>query len=293
MRTLSCCSLTVVVALVAAPASAHIQLSAPVQRHPDQKIGPCGVGADDARGPNVTTYAPGEKIVVTFTETVNHPGHFRVSFDDDGFDDFVDPASYEELYSNAAVLVDGIADKAGGEYMVEVTLPDIECDNCTLQVIQVMTDKPPYQPGTNDLYYQCADIKLEGPVMGTSGEPGTTGGESTGGGSTGGGTASTVGPETGGETAEPATSGSTGGSGTTGGGEEPTGGGEAGSSGAGEASGGTTSGGDASTGDTTAVPIDDGDQGGCSCRGDGGAGWLGLLALPLVWRRRRGQPRSR
>ena len=53
--------------------------------------------------------------------------------------------------------MDGIAD---GTNSVMVTLPDIECSNCTLQAIQVMYDKPPYViPGT-DIYYQCADLVL-------------------------------------------------------------------------------------------------------------------------------------
>ncbi|MCA9560948.1 MAG: hypothetical protein KC583_20510, partial [Myxococcales bacterium] len=43
-----------------------------------------------------------------------------------------------------------------------VTLPDVECDNCTLQVIQVMFDKPPQTSPGNDLYYQCADLVLRG-----------------------------------------------------------------------------------------------------------------------------------
>ena len=44
-----------------------------------------------------------------------------------------------------ASLVDRIANPPGlthGE--VPVALPDLECDACTLQLIQVMTDKPPY-----------------------------------------------------------------------------------------------------------------------------------------------------
>ena len=58
------------------------------------------------------------------------------------------------------MLVDHIANPSGlthGE--VPVTLPDIECDGCTLQLIQVMTDKPPFD-GADDFYYQCADLRL-------------------------------------------------------------------------------------------------------------------------------------
>lgn len=83
--------------------------------------------------------------------------------------------------------------------MQQITLPNIECDKCTLQVTQLMTDKLPYtnDPASDDIYYQCADITLRagattpppgpGPMpdpvpTGEDGEPAeTTGGCTTGG----------------------------------------------------------------------------------------------------------------
>jgi hypothetical protein len=53
------------------------------------------------------------------------------------------------------------------DYTFEVDLPDIECDNCTLQIIQVMTDPfpihAPYDPSptSDDIYYQCIDLVLK------------------------------------------------------------------------------------------------------------------------------------
>ena len=157
---------------LAAPAAAHLSLSQPPSRYGGQQLkpGPCGRDGG-GRTQNVTTYAPGETIEVVFDEYVDHPGYFRVSFDRDGDDDFVDPACLAgcdtrnptmEMYSNDAVLLDGIADRNGGQYRVMITLPDGECDNCTLQVIQVMFDKPPQTSPGNDLYYQCADLVLRG-----------------------------------------------------------------------------------------------------------------------------------
>jgi MYXO-CTERM domain-containing protein len=66
------------------------------------------------------------------------------------------------------VIDDMIVDIQGGlpaggrAYMQQVTLPSIECENCTLQVTQLMTDKAPYSAGptSDDIYYQCADIRL-------------------------------------------------------------------------------------------------------------------------------------
>ena len=85
-------SLTALSLFVAVPvARAHLRLLDPLPRHPDAlKLGPCGQ-ANDARGDIIATYEPGETITVRWEEYVNHPGWYRVSFDDDGFDDFVDP----------------------------------------------------------------------------------------------------------------------------------------------------------------------------------------------------------
>jgi hypothetical protein len=53
-----------------------------------------------------------------------------------------------------------------------VTLPNITCDNCTLQVIQVMEDDQFHGPydvtpgvGVADVYHQCIDLVLSGPPV--------------------------------------------------------------------------------------------------------------------------------
>ncbi|HEU4412199.1 MAG TPA: SCE4755 family polysaccharide monooxygenase-like protein [Polyangiaceae bacterium] len=148
-------------------AGAHIQLTYPPARTLEQKTGPCG-SDDNTRSTNVTVLQPGQKIVVEWDETVEHPGHFRISFDEDGADDFATPASSEASCSNDKVLVDLIPDRvvsgSDGRYRQEITLPSVECETCTLQLIQVMTDKPPYttDAASNDLYFQCADLALRG-----------------------------------------------------------------------------------------------------------------------------------
>jgi len=188
-RFLTCSLVALASTLLAAGASAHITLKSPAPRYDPTllKDGPCGK-LNGGKSANVTTFAPGEQITVTWEETINHPGHFRISFDDDGDDAFQDPASFDDVGSGLPILIDNIADKNGGMYSQEVTLPNIECDNCTLQVIQVMTDKPPYGDG-NDLYYQCADLVLSASGSGGSsavstGAGGTTSTASTTGGTT-------------------------------------------------------------------------------------------------------------
>jgi hypothetical protein len=136
-------------AAFAPPASAHIRMDFPVGRYSDdfQKEPPCGKGAVDGRSANINTFEPGATVVVRFTETIDHTGFYRVAFDPDGSDlaDFDDPA--HEL-----ARLDDPSEPSGREKTIEVVLPDIECDNCTLQLIQDM--------GRSGLYYQCADLVL-------------------------------------------------------------------------------------------------------------------------------------
>ena len=193
----------------------------------------------------------------------------------------------DELYSNDAVLLDGIEDKAGGMYMAEVELPDVDCDTCTLQLIQVMYDKPPYGDG-NDMYYQCADIVIEGSGVDTTGT--TTGDPTTG---------DPTGDPTTGDTTGDATTGDTTGDATTG--DATTGGETTGGSSSGSASdsSATSSGQTAGTGDTTASTATDADsatggsddeEGGCACSqgGAGGPSWIALgLVVMAIGRRRR------
>jgi uncharacterized protein (TIGR03382 family) len=155
MRTLG-----VLMFLGAGPALAHIALRAPMVRYADQKSGPCGRGATDARTSRVTTFTAGDTIDVVWDETINHPGHYRISFDVDG-QDFYLPRSFTDRDGGLNVLIDAIPDAplANQRYTVRIRLPDTPCTNCTLQLIQMMTDKPPYGDG-NDIYFQCADLVL-------------------------------------------------------------------------------------------------------------------------------------
>jgi MYXO-CTERM domain-containing protein len=64
-----------------------------------------------------------------------------------------------------------------------VTLPNVTCDNCTLQLIQVMYDKAgngfggkdSAGKGNDDLYYACADIVLKGEAVAGAADAGSSG----------------------------------------------------------------------------------------------------------------------
>ncbi len=148
-----------ILALSLVSASAHIAMDSPTPVTTALKTGPCGDGSH-VRGDAVAVFEPGATITVQWHETINHPSTYRISFDDDGDDSFADPAAYDDYYVNSTVLLDAIPDEADGTLSVEVTLPAVTCERCTLQLVQLMLDKPPYAPGTNDLYYQCADLAL-------------------------------------------------------------------------------------------------------------------------------------
>ncbi|MGE0548861.1 MAG: SCE4755 family polysaccharide monooxygenase-like protein [Kofleriaceae bacterium] len=185
------------VVLSATPAAAHIHLTSPLARTDsatgDQKSQHCGV-TGQARNPDrVTTFRPGETITVTWEETIDHPGHFRIAFQPNGDVFGIPPAGNGPPAGFPSLDETGMTDAAGatilkdfipdGTLTTQVTLPNIECDTCTLQFIQVMTDKPPYtvNDASDDVYFNCADITLSNSAptvdAGTSGGAGeTTGG---------------------------------------------------------------------------------------------------------------------
>jgi hypothetical protein len=215
-------------------AEAHICMDAPVSRvgpsctaGSAQKPGPCGINTRSTQ--YVTTFKPGETITVEINETINHGSHYRIAFNPSG-DDFEDPTSKDDMSgTHPFVLLDGIMDATAAKQSVKVTLPNMTCDNCTLQLIQVMYDKggngfggddgPGGKEDNDDIYYACADIVLKGTPVADAGAGaadagsmgivppnpdggaarpavdaggGTTGGGTTGGGTAGGGSDSGV-----------------------------------------------------------------------------------------------------
>jgi MYXO-CTERM domain-containing protein len=159
----------VAAATISTSAQAHIRVVSHEARYPtgELKDAPCGV-AGGGPGSQRYTYRPGDTMTFEWEEYIDHPGHFRIAFDPDGDDDFVDPGSPDETYTNAAVLLDGIADAQEALQETQVDLPDLECDSCTLQLIQVMTDKQANGWGNDDVYHACVDLRLafDGPTTG-------------------------------------------------------------------------------------------------------------------------------
>jgi MYXO-CTERM domain-containing protein len=182
-------------ASAALASSAHAHINATIGdasgRNGNMKNVPC----DGMKG-TALTYEPGTTVEIKVLETIPHPGYFRIAFDDDGAD-FVEPRSISpvnparkcpssekdqcgepDFCNNETVLWDNLAPHPSAapftSYTWKIKLPDIECDNCTLQVIQVMEDDDlhgPYCPKDiascndpsyiEDNYHRCFDITLK------------------------------------------------------------------------------------------------------------------------------------
>jgi hypothetical protein len=276
--------------LLPSAAQAHIQMLKPNPRHPGTdpplKVGPCGE-SNETRSKIINVFKPGEMITVSWNEFIPHPGHFRIAFLANG-DAFPEPKSFTDIVMPPVlpILADNLYPHTSGNekmYEMKVQLPNVECTNCTLQLIQMMTDKPPYTVGGNDVYHECADIVLSN-SGGDGGAPRPDAGKvdaaagGTGGAGTGG---------TGGAGGSGGSGGATGGSGGSGGATGGSGG-SAGSGGTGGQAGGT--GGTAATGGAGgSAPPPKKDAGGCAIGGSrsGGGALLLLVAVALLQRRRR------
>ena len=151
------------------PTHAHFTLEFPQPRPGTAVVNgyPCGFNPDPGRTTSVV-FRPGAMVEVRWNEWINHPSHFRISFDNDGQDSFVDPAGYDNYYTNSTVLLDNIEDVNGVTvHTATITLPNVQCNNCTLQVMQVLTDKPPYTsgPDSDDLQRICSDLTLDADLL--------------------------------------------------------------------------------------------------------------------------------
>jgi MYXO-CTERM domain-containing protein len=167
--------------VVAGEARAHIHLVSPPSWTSEdalgdpQKSAPCGGESGTPTGA-VTQYRPGQTIMVQWAEAVYHPGHFRIAFTDDR-GKLVDPAvtlDANQVSVSAAVedppvapvLLDNLYPRtdpngsAGTMFTQAVTLPNVTCAHCTLQLIQFMAGHGP----PNYIYHHCADLELTSDV---------------------------------------------------------------------------------------------------------------------------------
>jgi hypothetical protein len=162
--------------ILEAPASAIVenQLGDP------QKLGPCGGTSKEAGMPTgaVTAVTGGELLHVKVKETIYHPGHFRISLavldraelpmdpEDTTKDVNGKPWSVSgkvDPNPKPPVLVDGLWEHQtrvpGQEFETDIKVPNINCDHCSLQIIQFMENHP-VNPDGRFTYHHCADLKI-------------------------------------------------------------------------------------------------------------------------------------
>jgi hypothetical protein len=171
---------------LAAPASAHFNLMAPaswIEQNAlgdPQKAAPCGGTNADFGKPTyaVTDVKGGSLLHIKLQETVYHPGHYRVALAVNAMNELpVDPKA--ETMTDAGgkvmsvsapvmnpvappVLADGLfqhTEKATTPFETDVTIPNINCKSCTLQIMEFMEQHPMNNPGQFS-YHHCAVLHI-------------------------------------------------------------------------------------------------------------------------------------
>lgn len=158
--------------LVHGIAQAHFTLVSPASvwttDNGGKGAGPCGTGTESNV---VTEVAGGHVIPITLREFVYHPGHYRVALAVNSRAELPpDPAvvaSANNISIRAAiqnpltipVLADGLfthTSAPSGDLRAEILLPNLNCENCTLQIIEFMAQHSP------DYFYRhCATLKIK------------------------------------------------------------------------------------------------------------------------------------
>lgn len=106
---------------------------------------PCG---GMPRLPNAPSFAPGAKITLDWSEVVNHPGRFEIYLSQANDQSFA-------LLKTVSDVSDGTNDLPH-MYTVELELPSVTCEQCTLQLVQVATENPNHPKS----HYSCADFSI-------------------------------------------------------------------------------------------------------------------------------------
>ncbi len=148
MNNISSRLATLIVILSSTVTFAHTRLVFPTPRNNNAgiKTGPCG---GFSRSTDPTIVQAGQTITVSWEETVNHPGKFLFALsmgNDAGFQS-----------NPLGTMIDTQNDgQTLHSYNMALTMPNVACDTCTIQLIQSMEENP----NAPTYYYSCADVKI-------------------------------------------------------------------------------------------------------------------------------------
>ena len=178
--------LSVAVLLAPSIVDAHFTLIAPeswlVQNRlgDPQKAAPCGgTSADPGTPTNIVGKVQGGQMLhVKVQETVYHPGHYRIALAVNRAELPPDPEtttretergpwSVSAKIQNPVqppVLADGLwahTDRSAiaQPFETDVMIPNINCEKCTLQIIQFMAEHGRNRDGDFS-YHHCADLQI-------------------------------------------------------------------------------------------------------------------------------------
>jgi hypothetical protein len=147
-----------------------------------QKMAPCGGTSANAGTPSniITNVRGGSKLHLKVQETVYHPGHYRVALAVNSRTELPKdpevttresargPQSVSAAIQNPVrppVLVDGLwahdtrPTPPAPPYEADIDIPNINCEKCTLQIIQFMAEHGLNRDGDFS-YHHCADLKI-------------------------------------------------------------------------------------------------------------------------------------
>ena len=186
-------ALSVPLFALAVPASAHFDLILPpsiakTDPNPGGK-GPAPCGPDTATTGTITPVTGGTALKLSIKETTPHPGFYRFAlsltsppqFPADNVvknqagmvilptdklaesysADFENPAKYPVLADHMFVHTSGGAQPfPSTTYPGEVKIPNLNCDKCTLQVIEFMAQHGSNGDSAGYFYHHCALLKI-------------------------------------------------------------------------------------------------------------------------------------
>jgi hypothetical protein len=144
-----------------------------------QKMAPCGGTSANAGMPSniVTKVQGGTKLHLKVQETVFHPGHYRVALAVNSRAELPKdpevttresargPQSVSAVIQNPVrppVLADGLwphTTRPTAAFETDIDIPNINCEKCTLQIIQFMAEHGLNRDGDFS-YHHCADLQI-------------------------------------------------------------------------------------------------------------------------------------
>jgi len=184
-KTLVQAALLLILGVAVSPhASAHFKLLAPPgwlvedARGDPQKLAPCGGTNADAGIPSgaVTPVKGGGRLTIAIDETIFHPGHYRISLARTREELPPDPevtmqetergprslSATIETNPEPPILLDGLwphSERPTAPHAMYLDVPNIDCDDCVLQIIQFMANHPGVREGGFS-YHHCAVLDI-------------------------------------------------------------------------------------------------------------------------------------